>query len=88
MVVLLHIIGGSTMPIYEFECESCGHKKEILILKKSDMKGSHKLGCDKCKGMYKKVMSAPNHNIEGYSYKNGYGLRGNKKNDRPSKREE
>ena len=40
------------MPIYEFQCESCGDKKEILIVKESDLKGSHKLGCDKCKGMY------------------------------------
>jgi len=66
------------MPIYEFKCQSCGHEKEILMLKESDWKGSHKLGCDKCKGVYKKVMSAPNHKIEGYSYKNSYGLRGKK----------
>jgi len=61
------------MPIYEFECQSCGHKKEILIVKKSDMRGSHKLGCDKCKGMYKKVISAPSDPvIHGFNAKNSY----------------
>ena len=60
------------MPIYEFQCESCGHKKEILIIRKSDMKGSNKMGCDKCKGMYKKVMSAAHFNMKGFSEKNSY----------------
>ncbi len=61
------------MPIYEFECESCGHKKEILIMKQSDLKGSRKLGCDKCKGMYKKIMSAPSDPIvHGFNEDNGY----------------
>lgn len=60
------------MPIYEFQCESCGHKKEILMVKKSDWKGSHKLGCDKCKGKYKKVISAPNFKVEGFNEKNRY----------------
>lgn len=67
------------MPIYEFECEACGYRKEILILKESDLKGSHKLGCDKCKGMMKKVLSAPNIDVKGYSYKNLYGLKKNNK---------
>ena len=67
------------MPIYEFKCQSCGHEKEILIMKESDLKGSHKLGCDKCKGMYKRLISAPNHKIEGYSYDNLYGLKGKKR---------
>lgn len=60
------------MPIYEFECEACGHKKEILIVKKSDLKGSHKLGCDKCKGMYKRILSPTNFKVEGYSADNQY----------------
>jgi putative FmdB family regulatory protein len=66
------------MPIYEFKCGSCGHEKEILIVKKSDMQGSHKLGCDKCKGMYEKVMSAPNHVVHGYNEDNGYSNAGKK----------
>lgn len=61
------------MPIYEFECQSCGHRKEILMVKKSDWEGSNKLGCDKCKGMYKKVISAPAEPIiHGFSEANGY----------------
>jgi len=60
------------MPIYEFKCPSCGHEKEILITKSSDLKGSHKLGCDECKGMYEKVMSAANFKIDGYNAKNRY----------------
>lgn len=63
---------GEVMPIYEFQCESCGHKKEILIMKKSDLKGSHKMGCDKCKGMYKQVISAANFKVDGYNAKNLY----------------
>ncbi len=60
------------MPIYEFKCGSCGHKKEILIMKQSDLKGSHKLGCDKCKGMYDRIISLPaNPIIQGYNEKNG-----------------
>ena len=61
------------MPIYEFQCESCGDKKEILIVKESDLKGSHKLGCDKCKGMYKKIMSVPSEPvIHGFNAANQY----------------
>lgn len=63
------------MPIYEFECTSCGYRKEILILKAADLKGSHKLGCPKCKGLMSKCISAPNFKVEGYSYSNRYGLR-------------
>lgn len=67
------------MPIYEFVCSSCGHKKEILIRKKSDMEGSHKLGCDKCKGLYERIISAPNFKVDGFSAKNGYSSTKNKK---------
>ena len=61
------------MPIYEFECSACGHTKEILMVKKSDWKGSHMLGCDKCKGMYRKIISAPSDPVvKGFNAKNGY----------------
>lgn len=73
------------MPIYEFECELCGHRKEILILKESDLKGSHKLGCDKCKGMYKRIISAPAEPIiHGFNAKNGYS-NANKKTNKTNK---
>jgi putative FmdB family regulatory protein len=67
------------MPIYEFVCSSCGHKKEILIRKKSDMERSHKLSCDKCKGMYERVMSAPNFKVEGFNADNNYSHAKNRK---------
>jgi len=74
------------MPIYEFECQPCGHKKEILITKQADLKGSHKLGCDRCKGMYKKIMSAPSDPIiHGFNEDNGYSnARKGKKNGKRS----
>jgi len=71
------------MPIYEFKCEACGHVKEILILKPSDLKGSKKMGCDKCKGMYKRIMSAPSDPvIHGFNAKNSYS---HEKNDKKKK---
>jgi len=61
------------MPIYEFKCGSCGHEKEILIMKQSDLKGSHKLGCDKCKGIYDRIMSLTSDPVvHGFNEKNGY----------------
>lgn len=61
------------MPIFEFECESCGYKKEILIIRKADRKESHKLICPKCKGTYEKIMSTPSEPIiHGFSADNGY----------------
>jgi putative FmdB family regulatory protein len=75
------------MPIYEFKCESCGHEKEILIVRQSQLKGSNKLGCDKCRGMYKKVPSAAAFNIKGYNEANGYSnQKGKKKNGKTDKR--
>lgn len=73
------------MPIYEFKCSSCGHEKEILIIKQSDLKGSHKLGCDKCKGIYTKIMSAPSDPvIHGFNEDNGYSnvKKGKKKDEK------
>ena len=73
------------MPIYEFECGTCGHKKEILIMRESDLKGSDKLGCAKCKGMYNKIMSAPSDPVvHGFNEKNGYSnaSKRGKKNDK------
>jgi putative FmdB family regulatory protein len=76
------------MPIYEYECESCGYRKEIMIRKPSDEKGSHKLGCDKCKGMMKRVISPSNFQLKGGGwYKDGYGNnRQPKKEKSPTKK--
>jgi putative FmdB family regulatory protein len=76
------------MPIYEFECESCGHKKEILITKLSDLKGSHKLGCDKCKGMYKRIMSVTAEPVvHGFNAKNRYSNEKKTNKKKPAKGE-
>jgi len=75
------------MPIYEFKCGSCGHQKEILIMKQSDLKGSRKLGCDKCKGMYNKIISLPaDPVVHGFNEKNGYS-NASKKGKKDGKRE-
>jgi hypothetical protein len=48
-------------------------------MKQSDLKGSHKLGCDKCKGMYTKIMSVPSDPIvHGFNEKNSYSNAGKK----------
>ena len=75
------------MPIYEFKCGSCGDEREILMLKESDWKGSHKLGCKKCKGMYERIMSVPAQPvIHGYNADNGYSNKKGKKKDGKDKR--
>jgi putative FmdB family regulatory protein len=70
------------VPIYEFKCGSCGHEKEILITKQSDLKGSSKLGCDKCKGMYTRLMSVTSDPVvHGFNERNGYSNAGKGKKD-------
>lgn len=63
------------MPIYEYECKDCGRRREILH---KTIPVTDTNICDKCNGIMKRVMSAVNHTIDGYSYKNLYGLKGNK----------
>ena len=65
------------MPIYEYECENCGRLVEHLLTSK-EAKITTVLECGKCGGPMKKVISASNHAIKGYSYKNLYGLKGDK----------
>lgn len=65
------------MPIYEYECENCGRTVEHLFTQR-EVRTLTFLECGKCKGRMKKIISAANHNIKGYSYKNRYGLKGEK----------
>jgi len=68
------------MPIYEFQCVECGDRKEALIVKKSDWKEIKP--CEKCGGKMKQMISAPNHQIHGFSEANGYSHKKDvKKND-------
>ncbi|MGD9158319.1 MAG: zinc ribbon domain-containing protein [Desulfobacteraceae bacterium] len=55
------------MPIHEFICDSCGERKEVIVLKKSDEPKE----C-KCGGKYDKVISAPNFKVEGFNAENHY----------------
>jgi putative FmdB family regulatory protein len=43
------------MPLYEYECDSCGHRFEV-IQKFSD---APLLECTKCKGALRKLFSSP-----------------------------
>ena len=43
------------MPLYEYECENCGHRFEV-IQKFSD---TPLLECTKCKGTLRKLFSSP-----------------------------
>jgi putative FmdB family regulatory protein len=58
------------MPIYEWKCEACGREREILHKRpvKKDWRG-----CDKCKGIMKRKMSAPSDPVvHGFNEGNGY----------------
>lgn len=70
------------MPIYEFECAK-GHITSDLV--KLDTKS---VKCKTCGQLAKKIISVPAEPvIEGYSYKNLYGLKGKKKKEKPKKKE-
>jgi len=54
------------MPIYEYNCPSCGLKYEILA-------DSDKIDKEcRCGAVLQKVPSAPSFIIKGFSAKNGY----------------
>ncbi len=72
------------MPIYEYECETCGHRVE-LIQKYSDAPLAE---CPKCHGAVKKLIAAPALQFKGsgwyitdYSSK---GKEGKEKSDEPA----
>ncbi len=57
------------MPLYEYECQSCGERVEI-IQKMSDPPYEH---CPKCGGSMKKLFSAPAIQFKGSGfYKTDY----------------
>lgn len=49
------------MPIYEYECQKCGHHAEVLQ-KFSDPPVSR---CEKCKGRMKKLISQSSFHLKG-----------------------
>lgn len=53
-------------PMYEYEC-ICGYKGEKIATIKTTS-----IPCPKCKNTAKKIMSASNFTIKGFSEANGY----------------
>ena len=57
------------MPIYEYQCNICGYKKEIITTIKNAPKV---VKCDKCIYYMYKIRSACNFVVNGYNEKNKY----------------
>lgn len=69
------------MPIYEYECKSCGHRTELLQ-KLSDPPLE---SCPECQGTVRKVLSAPGLHFKGSGwYVTDYA----KKSEKPSSKTE
>ncbi|MCO4743348.1 MAG: zinc ribbon domain-containing protein [Proteobacteria bacterium] len=57
------------MPIYEYACESCGHRFEKLVRMSDDAPP-----CPECEGAVRKLISASSFVLKGGGwYKDGYG---------------
>ena len=68
------------MPLYEYQCESCGHRFEV-IQKYSDAPPA---GCPKCDGAVEKLVSSPAIQFKGSGfYLTDYG-RGGKSDTAPT----
>jgi putative FmdB family regulatory protein len=69
------------MPLYEYECEKCGERVEI-IQKMSDPPSKH---CPKCGGDMRKLISSPAIQFKGSGfYKNDYPSSSSKSDSSPS----
>lgn len=62
------------MPIYEYECDSCGYKVEQYFSKMSAAPQHYPCAHGHCQGTVRRLMSAPKFRIKGYSEANGYNL--------------
>lgn len=57
------------MPIYEYACESCGHRFEKLVRINAEPPS-----CPECEGVVKKLISASSFVLKGGGwYRDGYG---------------
>ena len=66
------LTGSNRMPIYEYACESCGHRFDKLM-KMSDPTPA----CPECSGAVRKLISASSFVLKGGGwYKDHYGLKG------------
>jgi putative FmdB family regulatory protein len=52
-MILIH--GGKKMPIYEYECEDCGHRMEV----KQNISDPPLSKCQECSGRIKKLITPP-----------------------------
>lgn len=57
------------MPIYQFKCK-CGKEVEKIV-----KIGTKEIKCPVCNGTADKIISPSSFIINGYSYKNHYGLK-------------
>lgn len=67
------------MPIYEYECQACGHRTEVL----QGFRDEPRSECDECSGELKRLVSAPAVQFKGTGwYVTDYA--GRKGSDEPS----
>ena len=63
------------MPLYEFACNHCGKRAEVLV-----KMGTEKHKCPACGETMRKQISASNFHLSGHNwYKDHYGLKKDKK---------
>src|ERR1700682_1168664 len=71
--------GTRVMPLYEYQCEKCGKRMEVILQRFSD---PHPKKCDHCGGKLKKLMSSPAVQFKGSGwYVSDYGKAGTDKEE-------
>jgi putative FmdB family regulatory protein len=60
------------MPIYTYRCDKCGSSYELLGKMEVEDPKDFTPECFMCGAALRKVPSAPNFTVKGYSAKNGY----------------
>lgn len=63
--------------LYEFKCEKCGEIIEEIV-----KMGTKEIDCPKCGAIARKIMSASNFSIKGFSAKNSYSHEKGKKEEK------
>jgi putative FmdB family regulatory protein len=73
------------MPIYEYQCASCGKKTEFI----QSFSDPHPVKCPSCGGALKKLLSSPTAHFKGSGfYATDYGRSGGKPEDSSKGKEE
>ena len=55
------------MPIYQYSCITCGHEFESVV-----KMGASNPECEQCRGETRKLPTAGNFKLKGYTAANGY----------------